>query len=338
MLSKKTLQNLFGFIVSVALIVWLYFSIAWGEVSSHLLSVNYWIIIPATFVFIIHFYLRALRWRYLLPKTQYQVGTSTLYDCIMIGNFTSYILPLRAGEFIRPYCLSKVSPHTFAGSFASVVIERFFDLSVVLLSFAFILSRVEGLPEWVKQGALALGILAVGILLFIILGSFIPEQILKICERLLFFLPAGLKGKTNKFLGDLLIGAAVVKDFYNLMRIIFLSLLVWLSCYYLFYVFLFMFSFEFTFLMAVTVAVVVALAVAAPSAPGFIGVYQTACIAGFHIFAVSKELAVTYSIITHLLNYILFALFALIFFLRNDLKLKTIMQSKNEELTSPDKA
>ena len=37
----------------------------------------------------------------------------------------------------------------------------------------------------------------------------------------------------------------------------------------------------------------------APSAPGFIGVFQAGCVVGLGLFGIGEELAVAYSIVTH---------------------------------------
>ncbi len=328
MLNQKFIKNAIGILVSFGLVVWLYFSIQWSEVWLHLQNINYFVLLPLTFLLVVHFYVRALRWRYLLPETEKKPGINALFDCIMMGNLATYLLPLRAGEFIRPYLLTHFSSYNFSTVFSSVIVERFFDLAIVLLTFAYVVANVEGLPSWSKEGAYALGVMAIGILGFIIVGSIFPKLILNIASKTIFFLPKSINVKICKFLEDLLISAQVVSNFKNLLIIIFLSLVVWFLCYFFTYVGLFMLPGDFTIIMALTLTVVVALAVAAPSAPGFIGIYQTACIASFKIFGFSSEMAVTYSIVTHLLNYILFGVCAFIFCLRNDFKFKNIFAIK----------
>jgi uncharacterized membrane protein YbhN (UPF0104 family) len=55
----------------------------------------------------------------------------------------------------------------------------------------------------------------------------------------------------------------------------------------------------------VTLCVFVALAVALPSAPGFVGVYQMACVAASSLFAYSLSAAQLYSILVHLITFIM---------------------------------
>lgn len=326
MLKSGRIKNFLGFAVSLVLIVWLVFAVSWREVYTHFLQINYWVTIPGLITLMLHFYLRAYRWRFLLPRTEKPAGIRTLFDAVMMGNFATYVLPLRAGEFIRPMLLSQNSEYSFAAGFASVVVERFFDLAVVLLTFAYVITQVEGLPDWAKSGALVLGSLSLGILAFIIAGALLPEFLLKWTGKILSFLPERIKSVLMRFIGDILESAKVVSNLRNFLRIVVLSAAVWLANYASLYIFMFIFPGDYSFLMALTLAVVVALAVAAPSAPGFLGVYQTACIAGYQIFGLSKEMAVTFSIVTHLLNYILFGIFALHYLLTKKTRLSDLMQ------------
>ena len=135
-----------------------------------------------------HFILRAYRWKFLLPEGE-RVKLRPLFDAFMIGNFANFFLPLRAGEFIRPYVLTLYTPYTYSTVLSSVVIERFFDLTMVLISFAGVAALVTGFPDWVYQGAWALSTLAGGLLVFIISGALFPGPLLKLVKTVTDFLP-----------------------------------------------------------------------------------------------------------------------------------------------------
>lgn len=332
MLSNRFLKSSVGFLISIGLLVWLYYSIEWSVVWQELHHINYWVVVLVTVLLILHFYMRSYRWRFLLPEIEGEARPSlnVLFNCIMVGNFATYILPLRAGEFIRPLLLTNYTKYTFPTAFSSVIVERFFDLVTVLFTFAYVVTQVDTLPDWASKGAMALGILAGGIFVFIIIGSLFPKIAQTIVNKSIFFLPEFVKTKIQKLVKDFLESARVVNNIKNLTRIIILSICVWVIIYLFTYAGFFLIPGDYSFLMALTVTVVIALAVAAPSAPGFIGVYQTACIAGFHIFGYSSEKAITYSIVTHAINYVLFTVFTLFFCFRNDLNIRSLF-SQNKQ-------
>jgi hypothetical protein len=90
-----------------------------------------------------------------------------------------------------------------------------------------------------------------------------------------------------------------------------LSALVWISSYLLSWGYLWLFGIEGSVSFAVAIGVIIALAVAAPSAPGFIGVYQTACLAAFALFAYSEETAIAYSLVSHAHQYVAFVAYGI---------------------------
>lgn len=307
--TKKSIQLILGFGISVGLIYWVYGQSDWQIVGNELSNMRFWVFLPGLVVIVFHFYLRALRWCYLLPERPEKTSLTVLFDSIMVGNFATYILPLRAGEFIRPFMLSRTSKYSFSSSFASVVIERFFDLATVLATFSIVLALVDGLPEWVFAGAKALGVLALAIVVFIGACAVWPGRLTGFCRYFLAYLPSKIRGGCDQFLQDFIHSAAVLNSPRRLAITVALSLAVWLTCYLYFYVSLFLFTDSGTMTLAVTAAVIVALAVAAPSAPGFVGVYQVGCIAAFKLFDFSVEVATAYAIITHLLQYILYIIY-----------------------------
>jgi uncharacterized protein (TIRG00374 family) len=301
----KVLQVLVGFLIS-AIALWFAFrSLDWGSVWKEVSSVKLWVTVPLVLMFIVHHIVRAYRWRYLLPE-KIAPSIPVLFDSFLIGALFTYLLPLRVGEFVRPYVLSRRSSASFPVSFASVVLERFFDLSAVLLTFVWVLSQTEGLPGWVYKGAQALGILAVGILIFLILGVFFAGHIRQLVAACVRPLPGRIGATIEHLVGEVLSGAQVLKGPAALPMILALTVIVWLTCYLSFYLGLLLFpEIPASYPLAISVAVIVALAIAAPSAPGFLGVYQAGCIAGFELFHISREMAVAYAIVTHVLQYLM---------------------------------
>lgn len=318
--SSKSIKIIVSLLVSAALLAYVISTVSWHEVAIHMKQISWVALIPATLVWVVHFYIRAFRWRFLLPKTD-RPKVQTLFDGIMLGSFGTFILPLRAGEFIRPLYITRHTNYSFSTAFVSVVIERFFDLSMVLASFAAVTYLVPGLPAWAHHGALALSTLAIGIFIFILVGTFLPDLTLSLVRKVISFFPAKIQSVSEKFLSDFLHGASVLKDWKNLLAIVGLTAMVWASCFVSFYVFLSVLSIQGSFMLGVTIAVIVALAVAAPSAPGFIGVFQVACIAAFSLFNLSEELATAYSILNHAHQFLIYVLYGCFVLFREGISL-----------------
>lgn len=333
-LRSRRFHTLVGFVVSAALLGWMFLTIDWSGVGKELERFQWWALVPCVALLFLHFYLRALRWRYLLPGTQ-QVSLTHLFDSIIIGCLATFLLPLRAGEIIRPFMLTRYSRYSFSTGFVSVVVERFFDLAVVLGFFALVAWMIPSMPEWVHAGAVVLSTIALGIFVLMSVATLFPGIIRGIAAKVLGFLPVKIGAPLGKFLDEFLEGAAVLRHGGRLVATIVLSLLIWGSCFLQFWAYFWLFGEQGDLLVAVTVAVIIALAVAAPSAPGFIGVYQVATIAGFQLFGLSEQLAVAYSIVNHLLQYVFFVVYGMVVLSRAGVNLS---QLRDQSLRMPSAA
>ena len=319
------LKKILGIVVSLGALSVIVFSVEWSKVWLALQTMKYWPIIPAVFLIALQMILRAYRWHFLLPvgyreappsqeteasissnalKPNPQVTIRTLLDAIMVGNLASSILPLRAGEFIRPLLLNLQSRVTFPSAFVSVVSERFFDLSAVLIAFALVSPLIGEIPPLLLGGAQALSVIASAILIVMIVGAFLPDLVRRVSQVFLVRLPKAIAVPSSKLLEDLLRGAIALRSFKALTAVLFLTVAVWGATFASYQVFFWLFDIEGRFIEACVVTVFIALAVAAPSAPGFVGVYQLGCIAALSLFNIPLEIATAYALVSHLIQYL----------------------------------
>lgn len=328
--TKKGLSRWIGVIVSLVLLGWIAVIVDWSRVWGELARSDYAMLVPVIGVVVGHYLLRAWRWRYLLPERG-AIPFANLFEGIMVGNFASYFLPLRAGEFIRPFVFARHGTHKFSVAFASVVIERFFDLSAVLISFVLVLQSVPGVPAIIHQGAVGLLVLALGLLGFILVGIFLPASAHRLVEIGVRFLPQSLRLVVKNFFFEFVDSTSVLREWRRLFMVVLLTAGVWLSCYFWFQTFMWVVQISVPqapeYLVATTVAVIVALAVALPSSPGFLGVYQVGCVIGFGLFGVSESSAVAYALLSHVFQYLLFAGYGFYFLLRSDLSFSDLRQA-----------
>ena len=325
LLRSRWFHSLFGAAVSLGLIGWILAATEWRDVGEQLAEANFWMLIPIALLLTVHFLLRAWRWRHLLPG-HCDAGIRSLFDSILVGAFATFILPLRAGEFVRPYLLTKYSRYSFSSAFVSVIVERFFDLSVVLFFFALVVLRVPAIPDWAQRGALAGFFLAVVILTIMLVGTYLPRHVLKLVDVFAAVLPPALRRRVHKFSSDFLEGAAVLSRGGRLPKVIGISFLIWGTCFLGFHLHFLLFHLAPSAWVSISVGVIIALAVAAPSAPGFIGVIQGACIVSFAMFGFSKEFAVAYSIVNHVFQYVVFVMYGVFVLVRDGLKFSELRQ------------
>lgn len=305
-MHKKAIKLTISLGISAVLIGVVVKMADWSTVWTELQKARLWPIVAVTGIWFLHFWIRSFRWHFLLPS-ETKVPTRILFDATMLGSFATFILPLRAGEFVRPLFLTQHSKYSFSSSFVSIVIERFFDLCAVLLIFGTSTFFVPGLPDWTQKGAIALGTLAGGIFVFIVLSALLPNQIRMLITVMLGWAPTWI----SKFFFDLIDGAKVVKSPMNLLAVIFFTACLWASCVWTFYEFMDVLSIPKDFWLSTVTMALIALAVAAPSAPGFLGVYQVATIAAFSRYGISVETATAYSLLNHAHQFVIFILYGI---------------------------
>src|SRR5262245_31045655 len=70
---------------------------------------------------------RAVRWQYLL-KPVGETRLKNAFRATLVGFAVSFVIPARAGEFVRPYMLARKERLSATAAFATVVLERLLDL------------------------------------------------------------------------------------------------------------------------------------------------------------------------------------------------------------------
>jgi len=275
-------------LVSLGIAGYLFAKLDWPEVWLQLQQVNPWIIPILLVGFTPLFWMRAMRWRLLLPNRE-SLSVSRLTEATIIGFFASFVLPLRAGEIIRPWVLSLAD-------------------SVCLLSLLLIcLTQLSEVPVVIVAGAQALTLLTVILIGIIIVSYLLPGKMEGIfhwfSDRIVGRFAPHLAQKANQMITDYFSGLRVITSIWQLVGVILWSYAMWLMVAIWYQGLLWAFGIYPSLWVGMMLNVMVALAVAAPSAPGFLGTFQVGCILALStVYGYSKEFAMAYSVIGHLLQ------------------------------------
>jgi len=85
---------------------------------------------------LLHFLLRALRWRLLLAPVKRDTRIGNLFSTTVIGYFASTIIPFRVGELVRPLLLASREGISRTATIATIGVERILDTLTVGLFLA----------------------------------------------------------------------------------------------------------------------------------------------------------------------------------------------------------
>ncbi len=160
---------------------------------------------------------RAWRWGDLLLPLG-RVRYPDLFSATMVG-FASGLLVPRAGELLRPWLVSRRYPIPASAGFATIILERLVDLITVLALFALYLfvlpapaAQIEGrLTELLKLGGAATGVLALGVLVFLLALHANADRVVGLAEKLLARAPRWLAEPLGRMLHAFSEGLAVLR-------------------------------------------------------------------------------------------------------------------------------
>ena len=263
---------------------------------------NLWYILVVLLVIFSSYFLRAVRWKFLLPKDQ-SPDNKTLYHATSAGMLAIWIVPLRAGELFRPWAISRDGKIPFSTSLASILLERIFDVLAVLTLLAICLPQLPEIPAIVEKGAMALGLIAGAIGIFICLCFVAEKQINQLFQSILNFIfskQESFREKISSIFGDFLSGLKSIGSFSRILAVLGLTAIIWFHFILIYQLSIWAIGIEAGISLGALVTVIVALAIAAPSAPGFVGTFQFGCVLALStIYGMEKETSVAYSFLVH---------------------------------------
>jgi uncharacterized protein (TIRG00374 family) len=274
----------------------------WAEFRRADLPLLLGLSIPA---YLLMVYLRALRWRHLTQPIQ-PMPTAALFRAVAVGFMANNLFPLRMGEFVRSWYLARETGVGVAAVFGTVVLERVVDtLMVVLMALGVAIFWGGGSGGTWWRGALLLIPVAVAPVICLVCLRLVPERVLWLVSRVLRPLPAKLRSRTLRHLEGFSRGIEALSGGAHLFWIACHSLSIWLVAAALPILAGFLalgidLGSPGRMVAASWVTLTgIGIAVALPSAPGFFGVYHSACRLVLERFGISAELAVALGTLLH---------------------------------------
>ena len=348
--NKKNIIFILSIIVSIVC-SWLFVrKIEWSLLKNALKEANYWYVIPTLILTLLVYVVRALRWQGLLSHIK-RVSVLNLLSITSIGFMANNILPARVGEVLRPFILYKKEYIKFSTSFATVIVERIFDmLGLIIFTVAVIAllphpahhnsvvqlsanethtvkeSIIPSLKKWIEVFA-AVGVLTIASLFLIVIK---PDFFKKVLSKLCFFLPHKLKDKILVLYDSFVHGLKILENKTQTVWVMALSLVIWVLGGAEIYLLGFSFHMHLPFMGACLVAICLALAVALPQAPGYIGVFHIAVLKSLDIFGIQTTAAQSYAIVLWAISILPSTLMGFFFLWREGIAFREVVKLEEE--------
>ncbi len=310
------LQSVIGLAVSALLLYLAARNVHLAEILPLLRQANYFYLALAGAASLLAVWLRAWRWRYLIPNSQ-AMKTGNLFSATMIGFMGNNLLPLRIGDLARAYIAARKERVTASAMLATVVIERLLDVFAILAMLSVIFFHMP-LPRWIGNGFLLM--LALGGAAWIVLLS-IHRWSAVLDGWIARLTPERYRSRIQELRASFFAGLATMRHTRNLTIAALLSVPIWTTYALGTYAALKACAIDAPFSASWVVLAFVGIGVSLPSAPGFVGTFQFFTVAALALFSVDSQTAFGYSLLHHLAQYIPVTLFGWILLLKEQMSL-----------------
>jgi len=261
-----------------------------------------------------------------------------------LGNF----LPARAAEILRPYLLSKKSDITFSAAFASIIMERLFDMIMLLLIVIWVFwfeasvfsSDLEFSGFSVQEMAIKFGqictLVVIAIIVFIYFLLSHKKIVMKLVRWFTSFMNEKWRNKVEHFFDEFAKGCEVVKNYGTLVKIGVYSILIWVAN--IFYLYPLYYAFDLqnkTIPSLFILAVMVAICITVVPTPGFLGSYNAGVFIALHeIMGESEINSISLGMVGWVLSAGVLLAGGLYFIFHEHMSLKDLASAKREGDTS----
>ncbi|MCI0548799.1 MAG: flippase-like domain-containing protein [Candidatus Rokubacteria bacterium] len=295
---RRALQIGIGLAVSAGLLVYFFWKADFHAIGAQLARTHWGFLTLGIALNFASLWSRVERWRLLFPPGAHP---SHLFNATMIGYMGNNLLPLRAGEVLRVYVVSRRGQRLWT-TVATVVVERVMDGLAIGLMLAGLFLVVPFARElrWAVLVFLGVDLALMAGLAALVVA---PDRIRGLAARLLDFRPR-LRTRGLEVLDTLSAGLTAVRTARRLPAIGALTVGLWgvlaLSTWAMFRAG----GLALPFLAAWALIALLGLGVSLPSSPGYAGIFQAATVFALAPFGVPQDQALAFSILFHLAHYV----------------------------------
>jgi uncharacterized protein (TIRG00374 family) len=299
-----------------------------GRVWTEMTSARPELLVLALVMTVLMYLVRAERWQYLLEPighTRYAVAFRTT----VIGFAASFVLPARAGEFLRPYLLARRERLPVTAAFATVIVERMLDLVCVLVLLSIFLMFLEGgeaaaspwlyRAVWLGGGAVAPVGFAILSAMFMMAGH--PERLHALVLRAERVLPERMARAVAGLARTFAEGLAVVRRPSRLVWAMAWSMVLWLAIATQVWVLVRAFDIDMPFGGSFLLTAMLVVGVAVPTPGGVGGTHEALRLGVTSFYAADNNAAVGAAIVQHAVNFVPILLLGLWFIAQDGLSL-----------------
>jgi uncharacterized protein (TIRG00374 family) len=276
--------------------------IQWHEVLRSLRQARLALLLLTFLIFTGSHLLRSLRW-YLLLRADQPLSWPPVFWTLEVGYLGNNLLPARLGELIRSAVIAARTRIGFGYALATTLAERISD-SIALVSISLVASlTLTGTPDWLRAATRGLAIIAILGLICLFAAPYLQAIPRWIIGRVP--LPSGIKMRLIGLLEQFLLGVQALQNPRRALSFAALTLIIWLADSIGAVIAARALGLSLTLPQALLLLAALGLASAAPSTPGYVGIYQFVAVSVLAPFGFAREQAVVFILTFQFMIYIL---------------------------------
>lgn len=306
---RRLLITGIGIAVTLGLLYWVLRGTSFSDVAGHLKAARPGPLILAVILATASFPVRTIRWRILLRTADGgPVSWSALWHATAMGFMANNTLPFRLGEVVRSFAASRLGGVPLATALSSIAVERALDALTLVALLGVALFRA-GLPANTEVMGARLDVVAVragGFCAVIFAGALFVVLFPIAAERMVRALIPfrRLADRVVGLIENLRQGFGVLRSPSRLGAAVFWSLFHWLLTGASFYAAFGAFGIQVDFAGALLLQSLLAFGIAAPSTPGYFGIFELVTAAALALFGVPAAIGVAYGITYHVATFL----------------------------------
>ena len=329
-MKQRWLQLTLSIAVSVVLVWYAVRAVDFARVVEILGHANYGWAAMAVLCAVIIQYARVWRFGYLVRPFA-RPDFAALFRIGNIGMFAVFALPIRLGEFVRPFMIKREYGVSMSAGLGSVAAERVIDGLCVTLGF-FILTRSGfALPPALAEAGIGALLVFAGAAFALGVVLFGHEKGAGVLRRVVSIASPRVADKLVGMLVSFADGLRALTDLRILGAYMFFTLVFWFLTGVANYVLFLALGIPLSFPLAFVMTALTVIALMLPAGPGMIGTVQAAVVWGLGLLGVDSSLAFAYAMLMYLAGNTVTVGFGLWSLVRAHVSMSSLVEQSQQE-------
>ena len=323
----RRLIAVIGFVIGVAFLVIALRGANFRGIVENLRDANFALVIPFLVTLAALNWVRAVRWSVLLRALRKKTTGTEVFPAVMIGFASNVVLPPPLSDFVRMYVAGRRLRIKNTAVFATIVLERVFDLVVIALLLGVALAMMPKPTDELILGGYLSAMVAFVAFMVVTVYAVWSDGFLRITRRMLSLLPGQIESVLKRHLDFAASGLAALASARRIIEVTMLTLIQWTLMALGIYISMIAVDINLHVSAAVVVLAITFVGITLPSTPGAVGTIQLSFALALAPFGVSSTAAVSASIFWHVIGYCFVVSVGLYYFLRLGYTLREIRDS-----------